>query len=150
MLLTVDLARLDVRPGQLVLDAGCGEGRHCFGCLERGARVVGLDLDFESLRLPARRLRKRAGELKVQAEKLSSKGLLATQLLKKAKQAASFSGFVMVVANEIGVCTFKSILASGDMTRREKNDAKRAVALTSNVVPNLVHQRPDLGVVVVL
>lgn len=63
MLLTVDLARLDVRAGDLVLDAGCGEGRHCFGCLERGARVVGLDLDFDSLRLPVRRLRERAGEL---------------------------------------------------------------------------------------
>jgi SAM-dependent methyltransferase len=63
VLLTVDLARLDVRAGDLVLDAGCGEGRHCFGCLERGARVVGLDLDFDSLRLPVRRLRERAGEL---------------------------------------------------------------------------------------
>lgn len=63
MLLTVDLARLDVRPGDLVLDAGCGEGRHCFGCLERGARVVGLDLDIDSLRPPVRRLRERAGEL---------------------------------------------------------------------------------------
>ena len=64
MLLTVDLERLDVRAGDLVLDAGCGEGRHCFGCLERGARVVGLDLDFDSLRLAARRLRGRAEELK--------------------------------------------------------------------------------------
>ena len=63
MLLTVDLERLDVRAGDLVLDAGCGEGRHCFGCLERGARVVGLDLDFDSLRLAARRLRGRASEL---------------------------------------------------------------------------------------
>jgi len=63
VLLTVDLERLDVRKGDLVLDAGCGEGRHCFGCLERGARVVGLDLDFESLRLPSRRLRERAGEI---------------------------------------------------------------------------------------
>jgi SAM-dependent methyltransferase len=63
VLLTVDLARLDVRAGDLVLDAGCGEGRHCFGCLERGARVVGLDLDVDSLRLPVRRLRERAGEL---------------------------------------------------------------------------------------
>ncbi len=63
MLLTVDLERLDVAPGNLVLDAGCGEGRHCFGCLERGARVVGLDLDFDSLRLASRRLRERAGEL---------------------------------------------------------------------------------------
>ena len=63
MLLTVDLERLDVRKGDLVLDAGCGEGRHCFGCLERGANVVGLDLDFESLRLPSRRLRRRGAEL---------------------------------------------------------------------------------------
>ncbi len=63
MLLTVDLERLRVRPGERVLDAGCGEGRHCFGVLERGARVVGLDLDHESLRLSSRRLRKRAGEL---------------------------------------------------------------------------------------
>ena len=50
MLLTVDLERLSVGPGDLVLDAGCGEGRHCFGCLERGARVVGLDLDRTCLR----------------------------------------------------------------------------------------------------
>ena len=45
MLLTVDLERLDIRPGQLLLDAGCGEGRHCFGSQSRGAHVVGLDLD---------------------------------------------------------------------------------------------------------
>ena len=41
---------LSVGPGDLLLDAGCGEGRHCFGALERGARVVGLDLDRASLR----------------------------------------------------------------------------------------------------
>ena len=63
MLLTVDLERLDVRDGQSVLDAGCGEGRHCFGCVERGAHVVGLDLDFASLRDASKRLGGRAGEL---------------------------------------------------------------------------------------
>lgn len=62
MLLTVDLERLDVQPGQLVLDAGCGEGRHCFGMLERGARVIGLDLDFDSMRLASKRLRERGRE----------------------------------------------------------------------------------------
>lgn len=62
MLLTVDLARLDVGPGQLLLDAGCGEGRHCFGALERGARVVGLDLDLGSLRKAAGALRFRGRE----------------------------------------------------------------------------------------
>jgi SAM-dependent methyltransferase len=63
MLLTVDLERLEVGPGHRVLDAGCGEGRHCFGCLERGAQVVGFDLDFASMRDASKRLRLRAGEL---------------------------------------------------------------------------------------
>ena len=63
MLLTVDLERLDVQPGETLLDAGCGEGRHCFGALERGARVVGLDLDIDSLRPAAGGLRNRGNEL---------------------------------------------------------------------------------------
>lgn len=50
-MLTVDLERLGVRAGDWVLDAGCGGGRHCFGVAERGAHVVGLDLDLEGLRL---------------------------------------------------------------------------------------------------
>jgi SAM-dependent methyltransferase len=63
MLLTVDLDRLRVRPGETLLDAGCGEGRHCFGALERGARVIGLDLDRASLARAAGALRFRAGQL---------------------------------------------------------------------------------------
>ncbi|MEE9607364.1 MAG: class I SAM-dependent methyltransferase [Myxococcota bacterium] len=63
MLLTVDLERLRVRPGDRLLDAGCGEGRHCFGALERGARVVGLDLDRTCLAGAAGALRNRAAEL---------------------------------------------------------------------------------------
>jgi len=62
VLLTVDLERLDVRDGHWLLDAGCGEGRHCFGALERGAHVVGLDLDREALRVGAGALRKRGRE----------------------------------------------------------------------------------------
>ena len=49
-MLTVDLDRLGVGPGDLLLDAGCGEGRHCVGAAQRGARVVGLDLDRSALR----------------------------------------------------------------------------------------------------
>jgi ubiquinone/menaquinone biosynthesis C-methylase UbiE len=49
--LTVDLDRLGVRAGDRVLDAGSGGGRHCLGALERGARVVALDLDLEGLRV---------------------------------------------------------------------------------------------------
>ena len=63
MLLTVDLERLSLRPGEWLLDAGCGEGRHCFGALDRGARVVGLDLDRASLDKASGPLRARAREL---------------------------------------------------------------------------------------
>jgi SAM-dependent methyltransferase len=63
VLLTVDLERLELRPGETLLDAGCGEGRHCFGALERGARVVGLDLDRVSLWPAVGGLRTRAAEL---------------------------------------------------------------------------------------
>jgi len=62
VLLTVDLERLRVEPGERLLDAGCGEGRHCFGALEQGARVVGLDLDRDALRAAAGGLRSRARE----------------------------------------------------------------------------------------
>ncbi|MFQ5513045.1 MAG: class I SAM-dependent methyltransferase [Myxococcota bacterium] len=50
-MLTVELERLGLRPGDWVLDAGCGGGRHSFGVLERRAHVVGIDLDFEGLAL---------------------------------------------------------------------------------------------------
>jgi SAM-dependent methyltransferase len=63
VLLTVDLERLRLRPGETLLDAGCGEGRHCFGALERGAHVIGLDLDLASLRAARGALRKRGEEL---------------------------------------------------------------------------------------
>jgi SAM-dependent methyltransferase len=62
VLLTVDLERLEIRTGDRVLDAGCGEGRHCFGALERGSHVVGLDLDRASLRARSNALRDRAEE----------------------------------------------------------------------------------------
>ena len=41
---TVDYRRLGVAPGELVLDLGCGFGRHAFGALRRGADVVAGDL----------------------------------------------------------------------------------------------------------
>lgn len=44
-MLTVDLDRLGIRPGDRVLDLACGAGRHSFALYRRGVRVVALDRD---------------------------------------------------------------------------------------------------------
>jgi SAM-dependent methyltransferase len=41
--LTVDFARLGLRPGDRLLDLGCGGGRHAFEAHRRGASVVAFD-----------------------------------------------------------------------------------------------------------
>jgi len=43
--LTVDFDRLGLRPGERLLDLGCGGGRHACEAFRRGARVVAADLD---------------------------------------------------------------------------------------------------------
>jgi SAM-dependent methyltransferase len=47
--LTVDYGRLQIAPGDRVLDVGCGNGRHAFEAYRRGARVVAFDLDRQEL-----------------------------------------------------------------------------------------------------
>jgi len=42
-MLTVDYARLGVRPGDRLLDLGCGFGRHAYQAARLGAEVVALD-----------------------------------------------------------------------------------------------------------
>ena len=48
-MLTVDFTKFPVKPGDRVLDLGCGAGRHAFEAYRRGARVVAADLDVTEL-----------------------------------------------------------------------------------------------------
>ncbi len=52
-MLTVDYHRLDLHPGDRLLDLGCGFGRHTYEALHRGAHVVSCDMalaELESIR----------------------------------------------------------------------------------------------------
>lgn len=48
-MLTLEFERLGVRAGDVVLDLGCGNGRHTFEALKRGAHVIAADLKPEVL-----------------------------------------------------------------------------------------------------
>ncbi len=48
-MLTVDYARLGLRADELVLDLGCGFGRHAYQVLRNGARVVACDMALPEL-----------------------------------------------------------------------------------------------------
>jgi SAM-dependent methyltransferase len=65
-MLTVRLERLELQPGQWVLDLGCGEGRHVHGVqVFGGVNVVGLDMDLRALakaKLGAKSLASGAGD----------------------------------------------------------------------------------------
>lgn len=48
--MTLDYDRWGVEPGELILDLGCGTGRHTFEAVRRGSNVVSADLSLEALR----------------------------------------------------------------------------------------------------
>lgn len=48
-MLTLELDRLGIRAGDVVLDLGCGNGRHTFAALKRGAHVIAADLEPAAL-----------------------------------------------------------------------------------------------------
>ncbi len=120
MLLTVDLERLDVRPGHLLLDAGCGEGRHCFGSQSRGAHVVGLDLDLEAMRMPSKVLRKQGRPL----------GQLGTMLQGDAFHLPFADGsFDRIICSEVMEHVHDYRAAARELARVAKPGARVAITI---------------------
>ncbi len=48
-MLTVDYEKFELRAGDLLLDLGCGFGRHTYEALVRGAHVVSCDMAMPEL-----------------------------------------------------------------------------------------------------
>jgi len=50
-MLTIDLKRIQFKPGDRVLDLGCGEGRHALGIMAEleSLQIFGIDLSFKDL-----------------------------------------------------------------------------------------------------
>lgn len=67
-LCTIDLTRLQLRPGDVVLDLGCGEGRHSLSLwLAEAVHVIGLDLSLTDLGTARARSRDFDGQAPAQA-----------------------------------------------------------------------------------
>lgn len=71
-MLTVDFDRLDVAAGALLLDLGCGSGRHAFEAARRGLHVVAVDRDGTILGETAGMLEAMKGENEIPRETLTS------------------------------------------------------------------------------
>ena len=72
-MLTLDFDKLGIRAGDVVLDLGCGAGRHSFEALKRGASVIAADLKMEVLGPVA----EMAGAMAASGEITSSASFLA-------------------------------------------------------------------------
>ena len=56
-MITVDFSRLPIRPGDRILDIGCGSGRHtCAAYQHEGVRVIGADQNLKDLHAARERL----------------------------------------------------------------------------------------------
>ena len=57
-MLTIDFNRIQVKPGDTLLDLGCGEGRHTIGAYLSfpGAHILGVDLSLKDLTTANQRL----------------------------------------------------------------------------------------------
>ena len=114
-MLTVDFRKLPIGQGDLVLDAGCGEGRHAFECLRNDCSILGMDLNFQSL-LKARYV---LGQMKEHKEAKGRGLLLRGDALRFPFQDETFDKIICaeviehVADDRLGIAELGRILKTG-------------------------------------
>lgn len=95
-MLTVDYDRLDLHAGDLLLDLGCGFGRHAYEALRRGARVVACDMS-----LPELSQVRAMFEAMVEAGEAPPRGMAATAAGDATRLPFADGAFDRVIASEV-------------------------------------------------
>ncbi len=121
-MLTVDFKKLIVNPGDRVLDAGCGFGRHSLECLMKGADVFSMDLDLESLR----KTRFSLFQIRNEYKKMNPFLVHSGDALKLPYKDASFDA---IICSEVMEHVSDDSLACQELVRVLKKNGKIAITV---------------------
>lgn len=121
---TVSVARLGVRPGDLSLDLGAGDGRHLPPALAAGAAVVAVDLSRDGLAAAARRVADLVG-----AGTLAGPVRLATVVADATRLPFADGAFDAVIASEVLEHVSDDEAAAGEIARVARPGARVAVSV---------------------
>ncbi len=123
-MLTADYDRLGLRAGDVLLDLGCGFGRHAFEALRRGAQVVACDMAVPELA----QTRAVFGAMQVSGE--SPPGMLAAAVNADATRLPFADGsFDRVIASEVMEHVPDDLGALDELTRVLRPGGTMAVTI---------------------
>jgi ubiquinone/menaquinone biosynthesis C-methylase UbiE len=131
-MLTVDYDRLGLRAGDLVLDLGCGFGRHAYEAFRRGARVVACDLSHAELTQV-----RNTFQVMVDHGEVGPEGLAATSCGDATRLPFPDGTFDRIIASEVMEHIADDIAALDELTRVLRPGGVLAVTIPS-WLPELV------------
>lgn len=123
-MLTVEFDLLQVQSGHRVLDLGCGAGRHTYAALERGADVIGVDLDGDLLREVAA-----MSHALIEEGHVPSSGSAAFMRTDATKLPFADASFDRVIVSEVFEHIPEDTLAMAEVARILKPDGRVAVTV---------------------
>lgn len=122
-MLTVDFERLNIREGDIVLDAGCGFGRHSMEFMNRGADIFSMDIDFESLKKTKYAL----ALLKKESDK--SKSRYMAHVGDALRLPFKDNTFKSIICSEVMEHVDNDFLACSELTRVLKKNGRIAITV---------------------